>query len=77
MPVRLFPYPVLVLIATAAIFFATVATLWVLQPHVSEAANFNVAAGDTAGLVAAINAANNEAANPGPDIITLVVGTQA
>jgi len=38
-------------------------------------ATINVAAGDTAGLIAAINTANNEISNPGPDTIVLAGGT--
>src|SRR5262245_5800928 len=34
-------------------------------------ATFDVAAGDVGGLVAAINAANDESLNPGPDTINL------
>ncbi len=43
MPLRLFPSPVLLLIAIAAIIsLATIATLWVLQPPAAEAANLSV-----------------------------------
>ncbi|MBE9116466.1 DUF4347 domain-containing protein [Lusitaniella coriacea LEGE 07157] len=38
-------------------------------------ATFDIAAGDVTGLIAAINNANNEAANPGADIINLVAGS--
>jgi hypothetical protein len=43
-----------------------------LPPQPARAgAVFNVACGDTAGLITAINAANNESANPGQDTIVL------
>lgn len=40
-------------------------------PAIAAAVEFNVADGDVAGLIAAINAANDEVANPGPDTINL------
>ena len=43
MPLRLFPSPVLLLIAIAAIIsLAALTTLWVLQPQAAEAANLSV-----------------------------------
>jgi len=43
MPVRLFPYPVLLLIVIAVVIsFGTITTLWVLQPPTAEAANLSV-----------------------------------
>ncbi len=55
-------------------------TLWQQRPIVAAKAppvpaTFNVPAGDVNGLIAAINAANNETANPGPDTIVLAAGT--
>jgi hypothetical protein len=50
--------------------------LWRQQPIVAAIsppmpATFNVPAGDVNALIAAINAANNETATPGPDTIVL------
>jgi len=43
MPLRLFPSPVVLLIAIAAIIsLAALTTLWVLQPQAAEAANLSV-----------------------------------
>jgi len=43
MPVRLFPYPVLLLIVIAVVIsLATVTTLWLVQPPAAEAANLSV-----------------------------------
>jgi hypothetical protein len=55
-------------------------TLWQQRSVVAAKAppvpaTFNVPAGDVTGLIAAIKAANNETANPGPDTIVLEGGT--
>ena len=43
MPLRLFPTPVLLLIAIAAVIsLSAITTLWVLQPPAAEAANLSV-----------------------------------
>ena len=49
--------------------------LWMSLSCSVSAADFDVAAGDVNGLIAAINAANDEGANPGPDTIILEAAT--
>ncbi len=44
-------------------------------PNVAYSAVFDIASGDVPALIAAINAANDEASNPGADTINLAAGT--
>src|SRR5688500_13572815 len=54
---------------------ALVAGVWALAtPTSGRAATFRVTAGDVARLIAAIHAANDEGAHPGPDRILLEAG---
>lgn len=52
----------------------TAAFLLLAGASPADAARMEVANGDIAGLIAAINAANNEAVNPGEDVIVLATG---